>query len=263
MVLDGRSQISDFDWKLATTVMARSDVARRYVRRAMDEQRRERNRGRAAEAAERDEYISDNNLSRAKRAVLRRLDALGPQRLAGHVQRFACGGLDDGRARLAVADRDLHQLVGSVGHKPQLAVESARQTWVHGEEFVDFLLVSGAGETEVEPMHLQCPSNATSSWLTASMPIMSGSPSWWRSTKDALTLNDDLDRSLRLRDVSLTISQLRISVCAGSRLRSRQVSRRHGWGLPVAADSAGDSCHTGLQIPSSVGLNAPPPRRLR
>ena len=46
------------------------------------------------------------------RAVRRQV---GPQRLSGHVQRLASGRLDHRGPRLAVADRDLDELVGGVG----------------------------------------------------------------------------------------------------------------------------------------------------
>ena len=68
----------------------------------------------------------------------------------------SCAGrLDHRGPRPAVAHRDLARSAGHVGLEPQLAVEPARQTRVHGEEFVDFLLVSGADEAEIKPMHLE------------------------------------------------------------------------------------------------------------
>ena len=57
---------------------------------------------------------------------------------------------------MAVADRDLHQLVGAIGLESKLAVEPTRQAGVDGEELVDLFLITRTDEAEVEPVHLEC-----------------------------------------------------------------------------------------------------------
>jgi hypothetical protein len=74
MVLDGRDRLNNGDWKLAADIMAHSSATRAAVARATEAQHHHRNRGRAADAAERAEYMSDRKLARAKRTILRQLD---------------------------------------------------------------------------------------------------------------------------------------------------------------------------------------------
>jgi hypothetical protein len=79
MVLDGRREVSDEDWRLAGVVMDVSKWTRERCRRAIAEQFRRANTARALAVAERDEVISDRRLDRAKQAILRKLDDGQPQ----------------------------------------------------------------------------------------------------------------------------------------------------------------------------------------
>ena len=82
MVLDAREHphgwtISDDDWKLAEYIIKMSEHTRHHVELAAKEQSRRRNLARAADEAERTEYLSDTALGRAKAAILRRLRGVG------------------------------------------------------------------------------------------------------------------------------------------------------------------------------------------
>ncbi|OBG58887.1 MULTISPECIES: hypothetical protein [unclassified Mycobacterium] len=97
MVLDERTSISDDDWELAGQVMARSDGTRDAVAREAAEQRRRRNRAKAADTAERDDYLSDSRVQRAKRTILRWLSKLPDGKAMAHHEL---------RRRLQAKDRD-------------------------------------------------------------------------------------------------------------------------------------------------------------
>ena len=58
-------------------------------------------------------------------------------------------------ARTAVAGRYFDEFVGTVRLEPQLPVEPAAESRVHRQEVVDFLLVAGADEAEVEAVRLE------------------------------------------------------------------------------------------------------------
>lgn len=73
MALDGRTLVSDADWKLAGYVMDVSNYTRERCQRALVEQSRSANTARALATADRDEVISDRKLQRAKEAILRKL----------------------------------------------------------------------------------------------------------------------------------------------------------------------------------------------
>lgn len=71
MALDGRTLVSDEDWKLAGVVMTVSDRTREQCQRALADQSRSVNTARALATADRDEVISDHKLRRCKEGILR------------------------------------------------------------------------------------------------------------------------------------------------------------------------------------------------
>lgn len=73
MALEGRTVISEEDWKLAGTVMAVSNHTRRRCQRILDEQSRRTNTARAIAVDERDEVIAERKLKRAREGILRKL----------------------------------------------------------------------------------------------------------------------------------------------------------------------------------------------
>ncbi|ETB35614.1 MULTISPECIES: hypothetical protein [Mycobacterium avium complex (MAC)] len=73
MALDGRTVVSAEDWSLAGYVMDVSNYTRERCQRALAEQSRSANAGRALAAADREEIISDRKLQRAKEAILRKM----------------------------------------------------------------------------------------------------------------------------------------------------------------------------------------------
>ena len=81
---------------------------------------------------------------------------IAPQFPARGVEGVAGIVVDDGGTGLAVADRDLHQLVGAIGLESKLAVETARQTGVDGKELVDLFLITRTDETEIKAVHFEC-----------------------------------------------------------------------------------------------------------
>jgi hypothetical protein len=82
MALDGRTVVSDDDWKLAGFVMDVSNYTRQRCQRALDDQSRNVNRARALATAERDEIITDRKLQRCKDGILRALDRVGDRGIA-------------------------------------------------------------------------------------------------------------------------------------------------------------------------------------
>jgi hypothetical protein len=70
MVLAGRNGVVDDDWELAGHIMAVSRATRTSIARAAEEQRHRRVIARAADAAEREEYIGESKVRRAKQRVL-------------------------------------------------------------------------------------------------------------------------------------------------------------------------------------------------
>lgn len=86
MALEGRTIVSDEDWKLAGFVMDVSNYTRRRCQRALEEHSRRSNTARALAAAERDEIISDRKLQRAKEAIARAVSRTPPGRLIPHNQ---------------------------------------------------------------------------------------------------------------------------------------------------------------------------------
>ncbi|MBA2788284.1 hypothetical protein [Mycobacterium canetti] len=73
MALDGRTIVSEEDWRLAGYVMDVSTYTRERCQRALIEQSRTANAARALATADREEIISDRKLQRAKQAILRKL----------------------------------------------------------------------------------------------------------------------------------------------------------------------------------------------
>ncbi|WP_210754168.1 hypothetical protein [Gordonia paraffinivorans] len=74
MVLDGRSAtwtVTVEDWDLAGSLMRESTRTRDRIAATLDELARRSNRAKAHAAAERDEYVADRKLDRAKDAVVR------------------------------------------------------------------------------------------------------------------------------------------------------------------------------------------------
>ena len=74
MVLAGRNEVTEGDWDIAGAIMAVSRATRAGLARAAEEQRHRRVIARAAEAVEREEYIGESKLRRAKRRVLSIID---------------------------------------------------------------------------------------------------------------------------------------------------------------------------------------------
>lgn len=73
MALEGRTIVSDQDWRLSGYLMDVSAWTRERCRRAIADHARTENTARALAAAERDEIVSDRKAQRARDAVLRRL----------------------------------------------------------------------------------------------------------------------------------------------------------------------------------------------
>lgn len=71
MALEGRTVVSEEDWKLAGFVMDVSTYTRERCQRALENQSRSANRARALAAADRDEIITDRKLQRCREAITR------------------------------------------------------------------------------------------------------------------------------------------------------------------------------------------------
>lgn len=74
MMLEGRAEVTEDDWRIAGRIMAMSDATRSALIRATEQASRSANRARAYATAERDEIVSDRKVQRAKQAILRWLD---------------------------------------------------------------------------------------------------------------------------------------------------------------------------------------------
>lgn len=66
-----------------------------------------------------------------------------------------CGVIELAGARCSVAVSNLDDLHRRIRLEPQLSVEPASQTRVHGEEFIHLILIAGPDETEVESVCFQ------------------------------------------------------------------------------------------------------------
>ncbi|KUI43920.1 hypothetical protein AU197_21185 [Mycobacterium sp. IS-1590] len=77
MSLDGRTVVSDEDWRLAGYVMDVSNYTRERCQRALAEQSRSTNAARALATAEREEIVSDRKAQRARDTILRKVDTRG------------------------------------------------------------------------------------------------------------------------------------------------------------------------------------------
>lgn len=86
MALEGRTVVSDADWKLAGYVMDVSNYTRERCQRALVEQSRNANIAKALSLADRDEIISDRKLQRCKDGVLRTLSRTPGGRTVPHNQ---------------------------------------------------------------------------------------------------------------------------------------------------------------------------------
>ena len=80
-ILDGRVNVSDIDWELASVVMVRSAATRASVQVELSTARRESNTARALDEADRtiavSDRVADAQLQRVMRNVVRRLGLAG------------------------------------------------------------------------------------------------------------------------------------------------------------------------------------------
>lgn len=79
MALEGRTLVSDEDWRLSGYVMDVSGWTRERCRRTIVDHARTQNTARALASAEREEIVSDRKAQRARDTVLRKLDLHGQQ----------------------------------------------------------------------------------------------------------------------------------------------------------------------------------------
>jgi hypothetical protein len=79
-VLDGNNrdhlEVTDDDWRLASHIMAVSDITREQCRRTVEEKAKAANRARAHATADREEVITGRKHDRAKRSIRRWLEKL-------------------------------------------------------------------------------------------------------------------------------------------------------------------------------------------
>lgn len=73
MILEGRAAMDDDDWDLAGQIMVMSNGTREAIQREMRSRKTESMKARAALSDERDEFISDRKVERARNNILRLL----------------------------------------------------------------------------------------------------------------------------------------------------------------------------------------------
>lgn len=133
MMLEGRAEVTEDDWRIAGRIMAMSDATRSALIRATEQAARAANRARAHASADRDDIMSDRRLMRAKQAVLRWLGKaveLSARDLRQKLKADIRNDFDAAIAELA-DDGLIHVIDVPKGKRYRIAAEGTRVPEVH------------------------------------------------------------------------------------------------------------------------------------